>query len=216
MNNNVSGNAENISDEDGETPELVEAQQFFEHMIALQKSQDNIVGGGNTNKSSRRASANLSNLNENLNHQEISDDQQLKLNNIKSQNNNQRLPQQQVLVMNNLQSSNINTTQFGLNSGVPAITNEIIYPKRNNYARDLSLYNHIYMEIAEGRKVVSGNNEINASVNNDQPQHHFTPVYEPLSHLSETYMMSTLSDLSEDNYNFGIGLNYNSISDVSR
>ena len=214
-NNNVSGNAGNIS-EDEETPELVEAQQFFEHMIALQKNQDNIVGGGNTNKSSRRASANLSHLNENLNQQEISDDQQLKLNNINLQNNNQRLSQQQVLVMNNLQSSNMNTTPFSLNGGVPATTNEIIYPKRNNYARALSPYNHIYMEISDGGKVVPGNNENNAAVHNDQPQQHFTPVYEPLSHLSETYMMSTLSDLSEDNYNFGVGLNYNSISDGSR
>ena len=37
------------------------------------------------------------------------------------------------------------------------------------------------------------------------------PVYEPLTH-SETYLMSTMSDMSEDNYNYLSGLN----SDVSR
>ena len=37
------------------------------------------------------------------------------------------------------------------------------------------------------------------------------PVYEPLTH-SETYLMSTMSDMSEDNYNYLNGLN----SDVSR
>ena len=37
------------------------------------------------------------------------------------------------------------------------------------------------------------------------------PIYEPLTH-SETYLMSTMSDMSEDNYNYINGLN----SDVSR
>lgn len=37
------------------------------------------------------------------------------------------------------------------------------------------------------------------------------PVYEPLTH-SETYLMSTMSDMSEDNYNYLNGIN----SDVSR
>jgi hypothetical protein len=206
-NSNASGNAGNISeDDDGETPELVEAQQFFEHMIALQKNQDNIVGTSNNNKSSRRASANLSNINETPNPQDNCDDQQIKLNNIRTTTNSQRLSQQQMLVMNNLQPSN-------MHNGVSTQNNEIIYPKRNNYARALSPYNHIYMEIPDGGHL--GNKENNATNGKDQ-QTVAMPVYEPLSHLSETYMMSTLSDLSEDNYNQGIGLNYNSISDVSR
>jgi len=198
--NTPTTNTGNVSeDDDGETPELVEAQQFFEHMIALQKNQDNIVGGTN-NKSSRRASANLSNINENPNPQDNCDNQQIKLNNIRPTNGNQRLSQQQMVVMNNL--GNGSCTQNG----------EVIYPKRNNYARALSPYNHIYMEIPDGGHL--GNKESNTTGNKDQQA--TMPVYEPLSHLSETYMMSTLSDLSEDNYNQGIGLNYNSISDVSR
>ena len=71
-------------------------------MIALQKNQDNIVGGSNNNKSSRRASANLSNINENPNAQETCDNQQIKLNNIRPTNSNQRLSQQQMMVMNKL------------------------------------------------------------------------------------------------------------------
>ena len=198
-NNATAPNAGNISeDDDGETPELVEAQQFFEHMIALQKNQDNMVGG---NKSSRRASANLSNINENPNAEETCDNQQIKLNNIRPTNSNQRLSQQQMMVMNNL------------GGGASTQNGEVIYPKRNNYARALSPYNHIYMEIPDGGHL--GNKENNATNGKDQ-QPVAIPVYEPLSHLSETYMMSTLSDLSEDNYNQGMGLNYNSISDVSR
>jgi hypothetical protein len=68
-----------------------------------------------------------------------------------------------------------------------------------NYARALSPYNHIYMEI-DGLTDAGGEAAC--------------PVYEPLNH-SETYMMSTMSDMSEDNGNYNLnGLNYN--SDVSR
>ena len=72
------------------------------------------------------------------------------------------------------------------------------------------------MEIAEGGKVLPPNTENNGTSKEQQQQLSSVPVYEPLSHLSETYMMSTLSDLSEDNYNYSLGLNYNSVSDVSR
>ena len=203
-NNNASTNNGNTSeDDDGETPELVEAQQFFEHMIALQKNQDNMVAGnGNTNKNSRRASANLSNINENPNPEESCDDEHIKLNNIKPTNSSQRISQQ--IVMNNLQSSNPNGV-------ISPQNNEIIYPKRNNYARALSPYNHIYMEIPDGININGNKDKVALS---EQQQALAMPVYEPLSHLSETYMMSTMSDLSEDNYNQGIGMNYN--SDVSR
>ena len=54
---------------------------------------------------------------------------------------------------------------------------EGLYPKRSNNLRALSPYNHIYMEI-DGT---------------EQEQ----PVYEPLTH-SETYLMSGMSDMSED------------------
>ena len=46
---------------------------------------------------------------------------------------------------------------------------------------------------------------------NDTDKGAQVPIYEPLTH-SETYLMSTMSDLSEDNYNYVNGLN----SDVSR
>ena len=124
-----------------EVDEVVEARQFFEHMINLQKNEQNHTRSmrRSINESKTEAEPKPNNL-----------DQQKKL--------------------------------------------EMVY-KRSNYARALSPYNHIYMEIEPQNEA-----EIQAQ-----------PVYEPLTH-SETYLMSTMSDLSEDNYNYINGLN----SDVSR
>ena len=121
-------------------PEEVEAQQFFEHMISLQKNQDTLVANKRRNTLMNNSTAN---------------DQQ-------ETDKNQR----------------------------PVAV-----------ARALSPYNHIYMEIdPTDATVVDGS----AS----QPA-----VYEPLTH-SETYMMSTVSDMSEDNH-LSVGHAYN-YSDVSR
>ena len=87
---------------------------------------------------------------------------------------------------------------------------EPIYPKRNNYARALSPYNHIYMEI--DNTLVPENSQHapqTAQEMGPPPPLPPLPVYEP---LSETYMMSTLSDMSEGDYQLRSGLN----SDVSR
>ena len=84
---------------------------------------------------------------------------------------------------------------------------EILYPKRTNYARALSPYNHIYMEI-EDQTLTSGSA---TGTGSNAEAVGGCPVYEPLTH-SETYLMSTMSDMSEDNYNYLNGLN----SDVSR
>ena len=85
---------------------------------------------------------------------------------------------------------------------------EPIYPKRNNYARALSPYNHIYMEI--------DNNMVPENSVKDQgppPPLPPLPVYEP---LSETYMMSTLSDMSEGGGDYQLGGQAGVSSDVSR
>ena len=133
--------------------DVVEARQFFEHMINLQKNEQN-----NTRTMRRSNENNLEGANG--------------VQPVEGKPNN--LEQQKKL--------------------------EVIYPKRNNYARALSPYNHIYMEIEPQDDGVQPSH---------QPQN--IPIYEPLTH-SETYLMSTMSDLSEDNYNYINGLN----SDVSR
>ncbi|TRY70742.1 hypothetical protein TCAL_12812 [Tigriopus californicus] len=134
-----------------EPVEVIEAQQFFEHMISLQKNQDTMVAGKRRNTHSK----------------ESSETQETNLSEVDGSNP--------------LNSRRSNSNLQGENG----------YPKRGNFARALSPYNHIYMEI-------------------DPTDEH--TIYEPLTH-SETYMMSTLSDMSEDNYN---NQNFNNQSDMSR
>eukprot|EP00095_Tigriopus_kingsejongensis_P003806 maker-scaffold465_size163580-snap-gene-0.18 protein:Tk03806 transcript:maker-scaffold465_size163580-snap-gene-0.18-mRNA-1 annotation:"latrophilin cirl" len=139
-----------------EPVEVTEAQQFFEHMISLQKNQDTLVANKRRNTHSK----------------ESSETQETNLSEGEAK----------------AQSEGAN----GLNSRMSSsnLQSENGYPKRGNFARALSPYNHIYMEI-------------------DPTDEH--TIYEPLTH-SETYMMSTLSDMSEDNYN----QNLNNQSDMSR
>ena len=168
-----------------ETPELMEAQQFFEHMISLQKNQENLV----LNKGRRSSSANgLTN--------EADPGAAI----VEDKPNN--ADQQNILILNNMRKSKMTKQKSGngTNGMVVGANGEQIYQMHgSNYGRALSPYNHIYMEI-DGITDAGGETAC--------------PVYEPLNH-SETYMMSTMSDMSEDNGNYNVnGLNYN--SDVSR
>ena len=151
----------NGSNNPNDQEDVVEARQFFEHMINLQKNEQN-----NT-RSMRRS----------INHDDAN------INNPGANQTAPPVPQDQLVKTNNIEQ------QKKL---------EIIYPKRNNYARALSPYNHIYMEIEPPNP-------------SDTDKGAQVPIYEPLTQ-SETYLMSTMSDLSEDNYNYVNGLN----SDVSR
>ena len=163
----------------------MEAQQFFEHMISLQKNQENLV----QNKGRRSSSA--TGLGEGDN---PSGGGATAAANIEEKCNN--IEQQNIMILNNMRKSKMNNShkKTGSNSGP---NNDPMYQKHSNYARALSPYNHIYMEIDGITDGAEG-----------------CPVYEPLNH-SETYMMSTVSDMSEDNGNYNMtGLNYN--SDVSR
>ena len=167
-----------------ETPELMEAQQFFEHMIALQKNQENLVN----HKGRRSSSANGTNNEA---------DGAAAISNVDDKPNN--VDQQNILILNNMRKSKMSKQKPG--NAPPGSGNDPMYQKHGgNYARALSPYNHIYMEI-DGMTDAGGEGAC--------------PVYEPLNH-SETYMMSTMSDMSEDNggnYHLN-GLSYN--SDVSR
>ncbi len=143
--------------------EVAEAQQFFEHMINLQKNETNTI------RTMRRShSHNLNNA------AEINPEAEDKVSNLEKIKNNIHHAAQQ------------------------SSSSEVAYPKRSNYARALSPLNHIYMEITDQKE---------DQLNQQQP-----PVYEPLTH-SETYLMSTRSDFSEDNYNY---LNNHNSSEVSR
>ncbi len=134
-------------------PEVVEAQQFFEHMISLQKNQ------GTLGQARRKTSANGS-------QQQSGQEQQ--------------------------QETTLNEDPKNVASSEPG------YPRRA-FARALSPYNHIYMEIDP----------------TDGPEGGGGAVYEPLTH-SETYMMSTVSDMSEDNNGFyGVGGGVVNYSDLS-
>ncbi len=144
----ANGNASNASNaaaaaDDNDPPEAVEAQQFFQHMIQLQKNQGTLGQGRRRTQEQQQ--------------------------------------QQQETAINSSDSNN-------LDSG---------YPRRTAFARALSPYNHIYMEI-DPTDGPGGN-----------------PVYEPLTQ-SETYMMSTVSDLSEDGGYGGLGsggvVNYSDLS----
>ena len=97
--------------------------------------------------------------------------------------------------LNNKKNFKVKTQcQHVLPNGYPqGMHNEISVPKKNNYSRAMSPYNHIYMEI--------------------DPADEGT-VYEPLNQSeasrSETYMLSTVSDMSDEEYRKG------GCSDVSR
>ena len=153
--------------EGGENNEVVEAQQFFEHMINLQKNQDKTLPG---TKSRRNNAGNTSG------------DMQQQETNLCEDPSNNRVP--------------VNGA-----AAVAADGQVVLYPKRTNFARALSPYNHIYMEIDPTEVDPNGGGG---------------PVYEPLTH-SETYMMSTISDLSEDNYGGSLRHGgFQNYSDVSR
>lgn len=127
------GNTLNSSSND----EVAEAQQFFEHMINLQKNEQNAA------------------------------------------------------ISRSMTLKRLNHEAEAAAEAKPCNLDNKMYPKR----RALSPYNHIYMEIEPK------NEDMGA------------PVYEPLTH-SETYLMSTMSDLSEDNYNYLTAATTN--TDVSR
>jgi hypothetical protein len=168
---NAGGPGNGLNGSGNDLDEVADAQQFFEHMINLQKNEQN-----NTRTMTMKRS-NSHNLNDAG--QPDSSGVETKPNNLEQQ----KLQQQQQQHHHHHQQTQ----------------SEIIYPKRTNYARALSPYNHIYMEIDPADPADQGPN--------------MGPLYEPLTH-SETYLMSTMSDMSEDNYNYLSGLNYN--SDVSR
>ncbi len=153
-------------------------QQYFEHMIAMQKNQENLV----LNKTmSRRNTLNNSETQEtNLSEVDLSKPStvsNLNINNTNNPNNKKNFKaktQCQHVLPNNF--------QLGLNPENAAGVN--VYPKKSNAARAMSPFNHIYMEI--------------------DPKTEEGALYEAVSQSeagrNETYMLSSVSDMSDDDF----------------
>merc|ERR1712130_32609 len=130
-------------------------QQYFEHMIAMQKNQENLV----LNKTMSRRNT--------------------------MQNNNLNDQQETVLSEVDLSKpSNVSDLNINNVSNPMGMHNDIVYPKKNNVSRAMSPFNHIYMEI--------------------DPKSEDGTVYEALNQSeasrSETYMLSSVSDMSDDDF----------------
>merc|ERR1719195_1828623 len=72
-----------------------------------------------------------------------------------------------------------NTFQLGMN-------NELVYPKKSNLSRAMSPLNHIYMEIDPRSE--DGHSTVYEAVNQSEASR------------SETYMLSSVSDMSDDDF----------------
>ena len=154
-------------------------QQYFEHMIAMQKNQENLV----LNKTmSRRNTLNNSETQEtNLSEMDLSKPStvsSLNINNANNPNNKKNFKakaQCQHVLPNNF--------QLGLNPENAAANN--VYPKKSNASRAMSPFNHIYMEI-------------------DPKTEEGGALYEAVSQSeagrNETYMLSSVSDMSDDDF----------------
>ena len=152
-------------------------QQYFEHMIAMQKNQENLV----LNKTMRRNTLNNSETQEtNLSEMDLSKPStvsNLNINNANNSNNKKSFKaktQCQHILPNNF--------QLGLKPENAATGN--VYPKKSNAARAMSPFNHIYMEI--------------------DPKTEEGALYEAVSQneacRNETYMLSSVSDMSDDDF----------------
>ena len=168
-----------VSAEAGKTEANIEMdnQQYFEHMIAMQKNQDSLV----LNKTmSRRNTMQNNNLNEqqetNLNEVDLAKSCNVAELNLNSQ------------TLNNKKNFKAKTQcQHVIPNGYPmGMHNEFVHPKRTNASRAMSPLNHIYMEI-------------------DPKTSEDGTLYEALNQSeagsrSETYMLSSVSDMSDDDF----------------
>ena len=175
LNGSVSGEAGK-----GEANIEMDNQQYFEHMIAMQKNQDSLV----LNKTmSRRNTLQNNNLNEqqqqetNLNEVDLT-----KSSNVTEVNLNSH-------TLNNKKNFKAKTQCQHVIPGTGftmGLHNEFVQqPKRSNASRAMSPLNHIYMEI--------------------DPKSEDGTVYEALNQSeagsrSETYMLSSVSDMSDDDF----------------
>merc|ERR1711892_996330 len=155
-------------------------QQYFEHMVAMQKNQENLVLNKTMSRRNTMQNNNLSDQQETV----LSEVDLSKPSNVSDLNiNNVSNPNH---TLNNKKNFKVKTQcQHVLPNGYPmGMHNDFVYPKKNNVSRAMSPFNHIYMEI--------------------DPKSEDGTVYEALNQSeasrSETYMLSSVSDMSDDDF----------------
>jgi len=159
----------------------LDSQQYFEHMIAMHKNQDSLVSNKTMN---RKSNPQNSNLNEAMQETNLSESDPSKTSNLDENNTNNLSNMNHAL--NNTKNLKAKTQcQHILPNGYPlGMHNELSQQRKNNMSRAMSPYNHIYMEI--------------------DPKSEEGTVYEALNQSeasrSETYMLSSVSDMSDDDF----------------
>ena len=165
----------------------MDTEQYFQHMLAMQKSQDSL---GQAHKSVRRntiSAADILRETNNGNHQETALNEQ-----------QDQVHTQQPLTLNFRKTlkmkNNCGHATIGPASGIQA-ADIAMQRKMINNTRAMSPFNHIYMEI-------------DPKTDTDHPAAPQGAVYETMNQ-SETYMLSSVSDMSEEDFR-------RASSDVSR
>lgn len=167
----LNGSINNESGRNENNIELDTEQQYFQHMISMQKNQDTL----GLNKTMRR---NTTNANTNADQETSLTEVDLKKStNIPDHNLNQA-------TLNARKTLRLKSQCQHATGGFPmgGIHPEQGFPKRNNIPRAMSPFNHIYMEI--------------------DPKTDEATLYEALnqSERSETYMLSSVSDMSDEDF----------------
>ena len=177
--NNNSGGAEPANIE-------MDNQQYFEHMISLQKNQENLV----INKTMSRRNT-LNNSSNNDTQETVLSDDLSKVATVSSVNINTLKDKKSFKGKTQCQHVMPNNFQLGMTSDPGAA----VLGKKTNISRAMSPFNHIYQEI-------------------DTKPEEGSTVYEAVNQASEasrseTYMLSSVSDMSDDDFR-------RNCSDVSR
>ena len=152
--------------------ELDTEQQYFQHMIAMQKNQDTL----GLNKTINRRNTMHSTAGSDQQETNLSEVDLKKTSNIADIN----------LTLNARKTLKLKSQcQHAPGAGgfqLGGLQNDIRFPKKNNVSRAMSPFNHIYMEI--------------------DPKTEEATVYEALNHSerSETYMLSSVSDMSDEDF----------------
>ena len=162
----------------------MDTEQYFQHMLAMQKNQDSLGGAAHKTAVRRNTISAADHLRDGQQHQET------------ALNEGEQVLTQQPLTLNFRKTLNMKKNcghaTIGPASGIQ--TEIAMQKKMINNTRAMSPFNHIYMEIDPKTEIDS--------------QAAPGAVYEAMNQ-SETYMLSSVSDMSEEDFR-------RASSDVSR
>ena len=158
--------------------EMNTEQQYFQHMIAMQKNQDTLgLNKASTTRRNTMSNPPTTEQETNLSEADLKKTTSIPEHNINQHRQSLTLNARRTLRMKSgCEHAGAATLQFGVH-------NDIIFPKKNNnIGRAMSPFNHIYMEIDKAEEGGA--------------------VYEALnqSERSETYMLSSVSDMSDEDF----------------